>query len=94
MTEGRGLFAREDDKEGAAGGEAADRQEPRLAPGDHQELVPLPVLLFHPTHPASSVIFSLTRELPQGEWGLGKAGVSPEQWEPTGRVSCPRNRLL
>ena len=59
-----------------------------------KELVPLPVLLFRPTHPASSVIFSLTRELPQGEWGLRKAGVSPEQWEPTGRLSCPRNRLL
>ena len=91
MTEGRGLFAKENGKEGAAGGEAAGQRKPGLAPGDHQKLVPPLVLLFHPTHSASSVVFSLTRELSQGESGPGNAGVSPEQWGPTGRMSCPQN---
>ena len=38
MTEGWGLFAKENGKEGAAGGEAAGRREPGLSPGDHQGL--------------------------------------------------------
>lgn len=89
MTEGWGLFAKENSKEGAAGGEAAGWREPGLAPGDHQELVPPLVLLFRPTHPASSIVFSLTRELPWGESGPGKVGVSPEQWGPHRQCELP-----
>lgn len=68
MTEGWGLFAKENGKEGAAGGKAAGRREAGLAPGDHQKLVPPLVLLFHPTHSASSVLLSDKGAAPRGVW--------------------------
>ena len=52
-------------------------------------MVPPLVLLFRPTHPASSIVFPLTRELPWGESGPGKVGVSPEQWGPHRQCELP-----